>query len=371
MQKRMRQSRRMALLLALLLLAAAMLPAGAGAASVRFPIQVGFLHVGDSMALFPALSGVSLNELYWASTDERVVRMDGNRLTAAGEGIALIGARGGGAWDVCGAVVLPRTLSLSVGERHALPANGLLEYASADSGVAAVDASGAVTAVAAGETLVGVRFGAAYGIVRVTVTGGSQPAPDLPDGSAAAELDCADETDQIVLVDYEGGSRATVSFHEKIDGVWTQLYETYGYVGRNGIGKTREGDGKTPSGTYNLSAAFGIQPDPGAAMPYLQVTESHYWCGTSGSEYYNQLVDTRVTDRAPRSGDEVLVEYAGYYDYCLFIDYNAAGEAGLGSCIFLHCIGGGSSTSGCIAIPEDAMRQAVRWARPGAKIVIR
>ena len=64
-------------------------------------------------------------------------------------------------------------------------------------------------------------------------------------------------------------------------------------------------------------------------------------------------------------------EYAGYYDYCLFLDYNAAGEAGLGSCIFLHCIGGGSSTSGCIAIPEDAMRQAVRWARPGAKIVIR
>ena len=313
MQKRMRLSRRLALLLALLTLAAA-LPAGASAASVRFPIQVGFLYVGDSMALFPALSGVSLNELYWASTDERVVRMDGNRLTAAGEGIALIGARGGGAWDVCGAVVLPRTLSLSVGERHALPANGLLEYASADSGVAAVDASGAVTAVAAGETLVGVRFGAAYGIVRVTVTGGSQPAPDLPDGSAAAELDCADETDQIVLVDYEGGSRATVSFHEKIDGVWTQLYETYGYVGRNGIGKTREGDGKTPSGTYNLSAAFGIQPDPGAAMPYLQVMESHYWCGTSGSEYYNQLVDTRVTDRAPRSGDEVLVEYAGYYD---------------------------------------------------------
>ena len=245
MQKRMRQSRRMALLLALLLLAAAMLPAGAGAASVRFPIQVGFLHVGDSMALFPALSGVSLNELYWASTDERVVRMDGNRLTAAGEGIALIGARGGGAWDVCGAVVLPRTLSLSVGERHALPANGLLEYASADSGVAAVDASGAVTAVAAGETLVGVRFGAAYGIVRVTVTGESQRClisrTVAPRRSSTAPMRPLDRS----LVYYRRIARHGQLPREDRRRR-TQLYETYGYVGRNGIDKTREGDGRRP-----------------------------------------------------------------------------------------------------------------------------
>ena len=370
-----RPLRRLALLTALLALLAAALPAGAGAASVRFPINVGFLYVGDSMPLMPALSGVSMRELNWASTDSSVVRMDGNRLAAVGEGIALIGAMGRGAWDVCGAVVLPREIALTAGERHALPANGLLEYATADARVATVDASGTLTAVAAGETLVGVRFGKAYGIARVTVSGGASPtfppAQERPEGSAAAELDCAGEASQIVLVDYEGGSRATVSFHEKVDGVWTQLYETYGYVGRNGVGKTREGDGRTPSGTYNLSAAFGIEPDPGAAMPYLQVTESHYWCGTSGSEYYNQLVDAREAGRAPQSGDEVLVEYGGYYDYCLFIDYNAAGEPGKGSCIFLHCIGGGSSTSGCIAIPEDAMRQAVRWARPGAKIVIR
>lgn len=366
----------LACLLALSLMLTA-LPFGASAASINFPIQVGFLYEGDSLALVPGLSGLSLNELYWASTNPAVARMDGNRLTAVEEGIAIIGAAAGGAWAVCGAVVLPRAISLASGAQYALPYNPLLEYASADSRVATVDSAGKVTAVAPGTTLLGLRFNGAVGIVPITVTDSLSALPDFPSspqtpaGSAAADLECAGETDQIVLVDHEGGSRATVSFHEKIDGVWTQLYETEGFVGRNGIDKTREGDGRTPSGTYNLSAAFGIEPDPGANLPYLQVTKYHYWCGTSGSQYYNQLVDTRWIDRAPQSGDEVLINYGGYYDYCLFIDYNASGEAGKGSCIFLHCAAGKDSTSGCIAIPRDAMRQAVCWVRPGAKIVIR
>ena len=341
---------------------------GAWAANteIRFPIQVGMLYVGDSLALVPGLKNLKLSDLTWASTDSAVARMDGNRLTAVSEGIAIIGAFGGGANAVCGVVVLPRSISLRVGQTHALPNNPFLDYASADARVASIDASGVVTAKKAGTTLVGTRFSSTIGVVEVTVT-------DTPSfaQSAAAELDCANQTDQIVLVDYQGGSRANVSFHEKVNGLWTQLYATEGYVGAKGIGKTREGDQKTPSGTYNLTMAFGIQSDPGANLPYVKVTQYHYWCGTSGSEYYNQLVDTRQVDRAATSSDEVLIRYGGYYDYCLFIDYNASGEAGKGSCIFLHCTGGKSSTAGCIAIPEEAMKQAVRWVRPGAKIVIR
>ncbi len=189
--------------------------------------------------------------------------------------------------------------------------------------------------------------------------------------SRAAQLDCADGAEQIVLVEYLGGSDAEVSFHEKIDGLWVELASTYGYLGRNGIGKTREGDGRTPTGTFNLTTPFGIKDDPGANMPYLKVTKYHYWCATSGSEYYNRLVDSRVAGRKARSADEKLINYKGYYDYCLFIDYNAEGVAGKGSCIFLHCTGGKASTAGCIAIPEKSMRTALQWAKPGAKIVIR
>ena len=191
------------------------------------------------------------------------------------------------------------------------------------------------------------------------------------DDAAMAALACAETAEQIALVRYTGGSRARLSVHEKKYGMWRQLFEVDAYVGRNGIEKTREGDKRTPTGTFNLTTPFGIKADPGAVMPYLQVTNDHYWCGTSGDPLYNQLVDCRVTGRAWRSGDEHLIDYAPHYNYCMFIDYNAEGRPGLGSCIFLHCKGKSASTSGCVAVDEQTMVRILRWARPGAKIVIR
>ena len=188
--------------------------------------------------------------------------------------------------------------------------------------------------------------------------------------SKAAKTDVAGTANQIVLVEHTGGSKATISLHEKKDGVWTQLSSTAGYVGKNGIGKTVEGDKKTPTGTYNLTTPFGIKDDPGAQMPYTKVTKYHYWCGASSSKYYNQLVDERTVDRKHTSSDEYLINYKGVYNYCLFIDYNASGEAHKGSCIFLHCKGKNKYTAGCVAVEESVMKQIVRWARDGAKIVI-
>jgi L,D-peptidoglycan transpeptidase YkuD (ErfK/YbiS/YcfS/YnhG family) len=55
----------------------------------------------------------------------------------------------------------------------------------------------------------------------------------------------------------------------------------------------------------------------------------------------------------------------------MFIDYNAAGVAGKGSCIFLHCTGSNKYTAGCVAVSEAAMKKIIQWVKPGAKIVIR
>ena len=188
--------------------------------------------------------------------------------------------------------------------------------------------------------------------------------------SRVAALPAADMTDQIVLVEYTGGTDATVSRHQRIDGRWVELDSTYGYVGRTGMGKVKAGDNKTPLGTFNLTTPFGILDDPGAALPYLKVTKYHYWCSTSNSKYYNQLVDSRETGRKGRKPDEILINYKGYYNYCMFIDYNAEGVPGRGACIFLHCIGDRDWTHGCVAVPEDYMREVVCWAEAGAKIVI-
>ena len=174
-----------------------------------------------------------------------------------------------------------------------------------------------------------------------------------------------------MLVDYTGGSKAVLSLHEKVDGIWTEVLSCDAYVGKNGIGKTKAGDKKTPEGTYNLTTPFGIKDDPGAQMPYTKVTKYHYWCGDSNSEYYNKLVDERKVDRKHTKSDEYLIDYKGVYNYCLFIDYNAEGIPNKGSCIFLHCTGKNKYTAGCVAVPEKTMKQIVQWARAGVKIVIR
>jgi len=205
----------------------------------------------------------------------------------------------------------------------------------------------------------------------VLETGTGAPLTAFSDDIAVSSLDCVDLTNQIVLVSYTGGSGAVVTVHEKQFGMWRQLYSCGAYVGRNGINKTREGDKRTPTGTYNLNTPFGILDDPGAKMPYLKVTTYHYWCGTSGNQYYNQLVDSRVTGRACTSSDEHLIDYRPNYNYCLFIDYNAEGTANRGSCIFLHCKGKNAYTAGCVAVDQWMMEAIIRWIEPGAKIVIK
>ncbi|MDO4355086.1 MAG: L,D-transpeptidase family protein [Clostridia bacterium] len=207
-------------------------------------------------------------------------------------------------------------------------------------------------------------------VMVISRKGESTAAPSLTGDSLAASLEAAKLTDQIVAVQYTEGSSATLTYHEKVDGVWRQVLSCDAIVGANGIGKSVEGDKKTPRGTYDLTQAFGIQADPGTALPYTQVTKYDYWCCTSDSPYYNQLVNIKETDYTPTSDDEQLKSAKGYYDYGIVINYNADCVPGKGSAIFLHCSGSKESTSGCIAIPEKVLKQLLQALRPGAKIVI-
>jgi L,D-peptidoglycan transpeptidase YkuD (ErfK/YbiS/YcfS/YnhG family) len=210
------------------------------------------------------------------------------------------------------------------------------------------------------------------GALSVSPSGKEVTFPTVGGGeSFAAQLSAASTCDQMVVVQYKSGSSATLTLHEKDEsGVWRQKLSTYAYVGKNGIGKTKEGDKKTPVGTFNLKTPFGIKANPGTSLDYVQVTKYHYWCGASTSKYYNQLIDTRVTNRKRTSSDEYLISYKGVYNYCAFIDYNASGTAGKGSCIFLHCTGSSKYTAGCVAVPESVMKKILVALKPGCKIVI-
>lgn len=112
-------------------------------------------------------------------------------------------------------------------------------------------------------------------------------AAEPDNNSFAAGYAAASQYSQLVIVQ-SNGTNATVTMHELQDGVWTEILRTDGFVGSNGVGEASEFTSATPQGTFPLYFAFGINPDPGTKVPYLQVDEYDYWVGDSSSPLYNQ-----------------------------------------------------------------------------------
>lgn len=183
-----------------------------------------------------------------------------------------------------------------------------------------------------------------------------------------ASLDVAQRTNQILAV-AATGSTATVSFHVKdSDGNWSEKFTTSGYIGANGLGKTKEGDKKTPIGAYTFTTAFGICDDPGCSMAYTKVDDSYYWVDDPESQYYNQFVSTN-TETQDWTSAEHIVSAGAVYHYVLALDYNSACVPGAGSAIFLHC-SAGRATAGCIAIPEAKMIELLKMVNSNCVILI-
>ena len=197
---------------------------------------------------------------------------------------------------------------------------------------------------------------------------------DKSPSSWVAELDVAEDVSQMIIVtaDKMGIIDVTVSMHTKNEnGVWVEEYTTPGQIGRNGLGKEREGDGKTPIGIFTFTKAFGILPNPGiTSMSYLQVDETHHWVDDPESKYYNQCVSTRDVEPDWNS-TEHLYKYVGDYNYALATSYNIDCTPYVGCAIFLHCpVKDFRPTSGCIAIPEEYMVQTLVQLRDDCIIII-
>ena len=96
-------------------------------------------------------------------------------------------------------------------------------------------------------------------------------------------LGAAGEADQMVMVVGTGGCNADVSYYRKDEnGAWQLAWKEAGIVGRGGItDEKREGDGKTPEGTYRFTMPFGLKDDPGAKLPYHKVRQGDFWVDDS------------------------------------------------------------------------------------------
>ena len=167
---------------------------------------------------------------------------------------------------------------------------------------------------------------------------------------------------------------ATISMHQRDEaGNWKQILSTPGFVGKNGLcldEDHKEGCGQTPVGIYRFNKAFGIAPDPGCAIPYIQVDENTYWSGDPDRQY-NQMVDIRDVPELVMDDSEHIVDYDYQYRYCLNISFNEDGTPGRGSAIFLHCFGPWKPwTGGCVSVPENIMRKVMQNVREDCVVVI-
>ncbi len=197
---------------------------------------------------------------------------------------------------------------------------------------------------------------------------GAEDSPEWVQG-----IEEAGDARQLFVVAGIGQTTAYVSMHEKAeDGTWKQIMTTPGFIGKYGLDKEKEGDAKTPTGTFHFNYAFGIAEDPGCAIEYHQVGDNDYWSGDQREGYgYNTMVSIEDLPDLNTGDSEHILDYTYQYQYCLNISYNEEGTPGLGSAIFLHCFGPQKPyTGGCVALPQDKMVTVMQNVREDCVVVI-
>lgn len=176
----------------------------------------------------------------------------------------------------------------------------------------------------------------------------------------------------LIAVRCTQGHEASIVMFEKSEvgakTVWTQTLECDAYIGEKGLGKTKEGDMKTPKGDFGIIEAFGIKPNPGTKLPYIDVTDSTYCCGCP-DKYYNKIIDMNDDVHDCPEGEH-LIDYSPEYNYGFFLDYNKECEPGKGSAIFFHCKGANTYTAGCIAVSEEDMVKMLRAIDSNTRVII-
>ena len=198
-------------------------------------------------------------------------------------------------------------------------------------------------------------------------------------GIRLEDLDAAknEAVDQLVVVVGNGmnSSRVKLGYYvrnEENHAEWKEQFVTDGYCGHDGMATDkREGDRRTPVGTYRFTQGFGILENPGSRLPYKVLDEEDYWVDDSDSVYYNQMVSTKQITKDWNSAEH-LISVMPQYRYSLALSYNTEERIpGKGSAIFLHCFHDWKTwTEGCIAIPEENMKTLVQQLDEAARIVI-
>jgi len=195
--------------------------------------------------------------------------------------------------------------------------------------------------------------------------------------SPVASLPGISGASQVVTVTTTGYGTdvATVTAYQLQSGVWQRAFGPYqGNVGLDGLappGEKREGDLRTPSGTFGFGTFFGVDANPGVRFPWLAITGTNdVWDDDPSSPNYNQYETT--TSQAVAGANPEPMDNTPAYDYGALIDYNTdpvVAEPPMGSAIFFHVSTGGG-TAGCVSIPQPDLVPVLLWLDPAQSPVI-
>ena len=179
----------------------------------------------------------------------------------------------------------------------------------------------------------------------------------------AAGLNSASLSGTQMIFVQSAGTAATVYTYEKNDaGLWVQKFSPIsGFVGAGGVAAdVGPKDKTTPSGTYRIEYAMGINSDPGTALKYYRIEEGMSWITTPTDPNYNRWIRNAVND----GKGEWLANYTISYPYAVIFDYNRDPVDTAKGCMkFLHVSSKPTETGG-VGIPQAELKNIVMWLQP-------
>lgn len=167
----------------------------------------------------------------------------------------------------------------------------------------------------------------------------------------------------IVYNDTAESWRSKLTAMERIDDQWQYVYGIINAgVGKSGFAppdEKKEGDGKSPSGAFDIGTLFTYLPVINTELNYIQSNDSDKWIDDPQSDDYNKWIrgETDAESFEVMKRDDVL------YKYCVVIEYNTDSVIkGAGSAIFMH-LGNKKPgpTHGCVSLTETNMLNLLAW----------
>ena len=144
-------------------------------------------------------------------------------------------------------------------------------------------------------------------------------------------------------------------------------------LGKGGViaaADKREGDGKSPLGTWGIRRVL-FRPDKGGPpqtrLPTKALERDDGWCDAPGDPAYNRAVKLPH----PASAEQMWREDDVYDLVCILAHNDDPPVPGLGSAIFLHLARPGyAPTEGCVALSREDMLELLSLARLGDAVAI-